>query len=85
MVVTQDTGWFSDPLHTAKLHISECLFIVSSLRHNCAIFLPSNQHLDMPEGTWMGGIISAKEKAHTQTQFKADLRKKIFERNGSFV
>lgn len=73
---TQDTDWFSDPLHTAKLHISGCLFIVSSLRHNCAIFLPSNQHLDMPEGIWMGGIISAKEKAHTQHSLRQICKKK---------
>ena len=38
----------------AKLHISEWPFIVASLRHTCAIFILSNQHLDM--------IISAKEQ-----------------------
>ncbi len=31
-----------------KLHISEWSFIVSSLRHTCAIIMLSNQHLDMP-------------------------------------
>ncbi len=31
-----------------KLHILEWPFIVDSLRHTCAIFMLSNQHLDMP-------------------------------------
>ncbi len=31
-----------------KLHILEWTFIVSSLRHTCAIIMLSNQHLDMP-------------------------------------
>ncbi len=37
MVVTPDTDWFSDPPNTVKLHILEWSFIVSSLRHTCAI------------------------------------------------
>ncbi len=36
-------------------------FIVSSLRHTCAIIMLSNQHLDMPH-MWGGWIISAKAK-----------------------
>ncbi len=44
-----------------KLHILEWPFIVSSLRHTCAIIMLSNQHLDMPH-LWGGWIISAKEK-----------------------
>ncbi len=44
-----------------KLHILEWPFIVTSLRHTCAIFMLSNQHLDMPH-LWGGWIISAKEK-----------------------
>ena len=31
-----------------KLHISEWPFNVASLRHTCAIIMPSNQHLEMP-------------------------------------
>ncbi len=61
MVVTPDTDWFSDPPNTVKLHILEWPFIVASLRHNCAIIMLSNQHLDMPH-LWGGWIISAKEK-----------------------
>ncbi len=49
------------PPHTVKLHILEWLFIVSSLRHTCAIIMLSNQHLDMSH-LWGGWIISAKEK-----------------------
>ncbi len=48
MVVTPYTDWFSDPPNTVKLHILEWPFIVASLRHTCAIFMLSNQHLDMP-------------------------------------
>ncbi len=44
-----------------KLHILEWPFIVASLRHTCAINMPSNQHLDMPH-LWGGWIITAKEK-----------------------
>ncbi len=40
-----------------KLHILEWPFIVSSLRHTCAIIMLSNQHLDMPH-LWGGWIIS---------------------------
>ena len=47
MVVTPDTDWFSDPPNKAKLQISEWPFIVASLRHICAIFTLSNQHLDV--------------------------------------
>ena len=36
-----------DPHRKAKLHISEWPFIVARLRHTCAIFMLSNQHLDM--------------------------------------
>ncbi len=56
-----DTDWFSDLPNTVKLHILEWPFIVASLRHNCAIIMLSNQHLDMSHlsGRW---IISAKEK-----------------------
>ena len=31
-----------------KLHVSEWPVIVASLRHTCAIIMPSNQHPDMP-------------------------------------
>ncbi len=31
-----------------KLHILEWPFIVASLRHNCAIIMLYNQHLDIP-------------------------------------
>ena len=48
MGVTPDIDWFSDPPNKAKLSISEWPFIVASLRHTCAIFVLSNQHLDMP-------------------------------------
>ncbi len=50
MVVTPDTDWFSDHPgpYTVKLHILEWPFIVASLRHTCAIFMLSNQHLDIP-------------------------------------
>ncbi len=48
MVVTPDTDWFSDRANTVKLHILERPFILASLRHTCAIFMPSNQLLDMP-------------------------------------
>ncbi len=44
-----------------KLHILEWPFIVTSLRHTCAIIMLSNQHLDMPH-LWGGWIILAKEK-----------------------
>ncbi len=44
-----------------KLHILEWPFIVSSIRHTCAIIMLSNQYLDMPH-LWGGWIISAKEK-----------------------
>ncbi len=44
-----------------KLHILEWPCIVASLRHTCAIIMPSNHHLDMPH-LWGGWIISAKEK-----------------------
>ena len=58
MVVTPDTDWFSDPPpdppNKAKLHISEWPFIVASLRHTCAIFMLSNQYLDMPH--LLGGM-----------------------------
>ena len=47
MGVTPDTDWFSDPPNKAKLHISECPFIVASLRHTCAIFMLFYQYLDM--------------------------------------
>ncbi len=40
-----------------KLHILERPFIVSTLRHTCAIIMLSNQHLDMPH-LWGGWIIS---------------------------
>ncbi len=55
MVITPDTDWFSDPPNTVKLHILECPFIVSSLRHTCAIIMLSNQHLDMTHlwGGWL--------------------------------
>ncbi len=46
-MVTTDTDWFSDPPNTVKLHILEWPFIVASLRHNCAIIMLSNQHLDI--------------------------------------
>ncbi len=36
------------PPNTVKLHILEWPFIVASLRHTCAIIMPSNQDLDMP-------------------------------------
>ncbi len=49
------------PPHTVKLHILEWLFIVSSLRHTCAIIMLSNQHLDMSH-LWGGWIISVKEE-----------------------
>ncbi len=39
MVVTPDTGWFSDPPNTVKLHILEWPFILASLRHTCAIIM----------------------------------------------
>ncbi len=53
MVVTPDTDWFSNsppPQYSKKMHILECLFIVASLRHTCAIIM----HLDMPHlwGGW---------------------------------
>ena len=60
LVVTPDTDWFSDPPgpppdppNKAKLHVSEWLFIVASLRHTCVIIMLSNQHLDMPH-LWGG-------------------------------
>ena len=37
-----------------KLNILEWPFIVASLRHTCAIMMPSNQHLDMPH--LLGGM-----------------------------
>ena len=43
-----------DSPNKAKLHISEWPFIVASLRHTCAIFMLSNQHLDMPH--LLGGM-----------------------------
>ncbi len=49
------------PSNTVKLHILEWPFIVVSLRHTCAIFMLSNQHLNMPH-LWGGWNISAKEK-----------------------
>ncbi len=64
MVITPDTDKLSDPPrppNTVKLHILDWSFIVSSLRHTCAIIMLSNQHLDMPH-LWGGWIISAKEK-----------------------
>ncbi len=60
MVATPDIDWFLDssgPPNTVKLHILEWPFIVASLRHTCAIIMPSNQHLDMPH-LWGGWIIS---------------------------
>ncbi len=66
-MLTPDIDRFSDsrrppppppPPHTVKLHILEWPFIVVSLRHNCAIIMLSNQHVDMPHGGW---IISANE------------------------
>lgn len=36
-----------------ELHIIECPFILASLRHNFTIFMPFNQHLDMPH-LWGG-------------------------------
>ncbi len=39
IVVTPDTDWFSDPPNTVKLHILEWSFIVTSLRHTCAIIM----------------------------------------------
>jgi len=46
MVVTPDTDWFSDP-PGHLLHILEWSLIVTSLRHTCAIIMPSNQNLDI--------------------------------------
>ncbi len=43
-----------------KLHILEWPFIVASLRHNCAIIMLSNQHLDITPVRWMDYL--AKEK-----------------------
>ena len=39
-------GGLTSP-NKAELHISEWPFIVASLRHTCATFMLSNQHLDM--------------------------------------
>ena len=36
------------------VHMSEWPFIVASLMHTCAIFMLSNQHLDMPPVRWDG-------------------------------
>ncbi len=47
---------FGPPPNTVKLHILEWPFIVTSLRHTCAIIMPSNQHLDTPH-LWGGWII----------------------------
>ncbi len=44
-----------------KLHILEWPFILTSLRHTCAIIMLSNQYLGMPH-LWGGWIISTKEK-----------------------
>ncbi len=43
------------PPNTVKLHILECPFIMTSLRHTCAIIMLSNQHLDIPHlwGGWL--------------------------------
>ena len=66
MVVTPDTDWFSDPPTKAKLHITEWPFIVASLRHTCAIFMLSNQHLDMSH--LLGGMdYLGKEEVLTNT------------------
>ena len=46
------TTWST--LCEAKLHISEWPFIVASLRPTCAVFMLSNQHLDMPH--LLGGM-----------------------------
>ena len=52
MVVTPDTNWFSDPPPPIK---QNCTFQSGLLlRHTCAIFLLSNQHLDMPH--LLGGM-----------------------------
>ena len=45
---------FLTPPNKAKLDILEWPFIVASLRHTCAIFMLSNQHLDMPH--LLGGM-----------------------------
>ena len=66
MVVTPDIDWFSDPPNKAKLHISEWPFIVASLRHTCAIFMLSNQHLDMPH-LWGGMDYLGKGEVLTNT------------------
>ncbi len=50
------TGFRTRP-NTMKLHILEWPFIVTSLRHTCAIIMLSNQHLDTPH-MWGGWIIS---------------------------
>jgi len=49
-----------------KLHISKCPFIVGSLRHTCAIFMLSNQHLDMPH-LWGGMDYLGKGEVLTNT------------------
>ncbi len=59
------------------MHILEWSFIVSSLRHTCAIIMLPNHHLDMPH-LW-GGWLS-----RSLTQIYTDLWT-IFERNRPFV
>ena len=79
-MVTPDTDWFSPP-SKAKLHISEWPFIVASLRHTCAIFMLSNQHLGMPH-LWGGMDYLSRGEVLTNTHLD---RWAILERNGSFV
>ena len=58
-------GGLTSP-NKAELHISEWPFIVASLRHTCAIIMPSNQHLDMPH-LWGGMDYLGKGEVLTNT------------------
>ena len=58
-------GGLTSP-NKAELHISEWPFIVASLRHTCAIIMPSNQHLDMPH-LWGGMDYLSKGEVLTNT------------------
>ena len=63
-VVTPDTDRFSDPQYSKPAHFRVACYC-GSLRHTCAIIMPSNQHLDMPH-LWGGWIISAEKCSLTQ-------------------